>query len=157
MISIRKVVDGDRAELEKCFAELQAFERSIEPNRAAPEAIAHAYVDDLLRECGRADGAIFVAESSGEIVGFVCVLARWLSSSIIYEEREHAYVTDLLVRRNFRGQGIGKLLMEAAEGHARKTGATRIRVGVLSANTAAHSLYRTLGYRDNEVVLEKLL
>jgi ribosomal protein S18 acetylase RimI-like enzyme len=157
MISIRKAVASDRSELQDCFAELQAFERLLEPNRAAPETIADAYIDGLLADCADTGGAIFVAETDEGIVGFVCVLSRKISKDIIYQEREHAYVTDLVVSKDYRNRGVGKQLMHAAEAHASASGATRIRVGVLNANVVAHGLYRQLGYIDNEIVLEKRL
>jgi ribosomal protein S18 acetylase RimI-like enzyme len=47
--------------------------------------------------------------------------------------------------------------MRAAERYALENGAARIRVGVLAANNAAHGLYRKVGYRDYEVVLEKTI
>jgi ribosomal protein S18 acetylase RimI-like enzyme len=78
-------------------------------------------------------------------------------NDIIELEDEHAYVTDLIVLEPFRRSGISAQLMQKAERHAHDAGATRLRVGVLAANTGAHGFYRTLGYEDKEVVLEKQL
>jgi ribosomal protein S18 acetylase RimI-like enzyme len=52
---------------------------------------------------------------------------------------------------------VASMLMHVAEVHARSSGARRIRIGVLAANSGAHELYRRLGYHDQEVVLEKEL
>jgi GNAT superfamily N-acetyltransferase len=154
-ITIREAAAIDRPALEDCMAELQAFERSIESNRVEPEAIRGKYIDHLLTECGKSDGSILVAEQTGRVVGFVCVLCRVKSPEIVEQEREYAYVTDLVVLEPHRKAGIGAALMRAAETRAGSCGATRIRVGVLAANTGAHRLYHQLGYSDREVVLEK--
>ena len=139
------------------MAELQAFERSIESNRVEPEAIRGKYVDHLFAECAKSGGCILVAEQSGQVVGFVCVLCRVESREIVEKEREYAYITDLVVLDRHRKAGIGTELMRAAESRAFSRGATRIRIGVLAANAGAHRLYHKLGYSDREVVLEKRL
>jgi ribosomal protein S18 acetylase RimI-like enzyme len=87
----------------------------------------------------------------------VCVLSRLESQDIIESDREHAYVTDLVVLEPYRKAGIASELMRVAEAHAFSSGARRLRVGVLAVNSAAHNLYRKLGYRDREIVLEKTL
>lgn len=157
MATIRKATSEDRAALELCFIELQTFERTIEPNRVEPEIVAADYIEELLADCVYHNGAVLIAEEDGRFAGFACVLSQVHSSSVIEKYRNHAYVTDLYVRKSDRGRGIGEQLMRAAEDYAFANGAERIRVGVLAANNAAHGLYRKLGFRDYEVVLEKTI
>ena len=156
-IKIRQADERDWAGLEACFDELQSFEHSIESNRAEPLLIRNAYIRGLFDECTESSGAIFVAEISNRVIGFVCVLSRLDSEDILERDREHAYVTDLVVLEPYRKAGIASELMRVAEAHAFSSGARRLRVGVLAMNTAAHNLYRQLGYRDREIVLEKTL
>lgn len=151
---IREATQDDRPALEARFRELQAFERTIEPNRADPDAICGQYIDDLFRDCEKASGAIFVAEADGAIVGFICILLR-VAADVIERDPEYAYITDLIVRESHRQTGVGTQLMRAVENYASEQGATRIRVGVLAANGSAHRFYKALGYADNEIVLEK--
>jgi ribosomal protein S18 acetylase RimI-like enzyme len=157
MAKIRKATPEDREALELCFTELQNFERTIEPNRAEPEIVAADYIEELLADCVYHAGAVLIAEEDGRFAGFACVLSQVHSTSVIEKYRDHAYVTDLYVRQSDRGRGIGEQLMRAAEKYALENGAKRIRVGVLAANNAAHALYRKVGYRDYEVVLEKTI
>ena len=156
-ITIRQADERDRASLEACFDELQSFEQSIESNRAEASLIRDAYLRGLFDDCAESSGAIFVAEVSNRVVGFVCVLSRVDSKDIIETDRDHAYVTDLVVLEPYRKAGIASELMRVAEAHACSAGARRLRVGVLAANNGAHNLYRKLGYRDQEIVLEKTL
>ena len=156
-IIIRQAETRDRAALESCFAELQRFERSIESNRVDPRMIASDYIGDLITDCESLRGAIFVAESDDQIVGFASVLVDFRSDNPIEEHQEHGYVTDLYVRDTVRRSGVGSRLMRAVEAHALAGGATRLRVGVLARNDVAHALYQKLGYRDYEVVLQKEL
>jgi ribosomal protein S18 acetylase RimI-like enzyme len=156
-VTIREAAANDRPALEACMAELQAFECAIEPNRVEPEAIRGVYIDFLLAQCAKSDGTILVAEQSGRVVGFVCVLCRLDSEELVEKDRLHAYITDLVVLPPDRSQGIGSQLLSAAERCAQARGATRIEIGVLTANSGAHDLYRKLGYHDREVILQKAL
>lgn len=155
LVIIRQVTLEDRPALERLFCELQEFERKIEPNRADPATICNRYVAELYAECSKHAGAFFVAELAGEIVGFVCVLARVPTDDVTELDREFAYITDLVVSEPHRRQGIAARLMAAAEAHAVAHGAKRVRISVLAANSVAHRLYQRCGYADNEVILEK--
>jgi GNAT superfamily N-acetyltransferase len=154
-VTIRSADVRDRPGLEVCFRELQTFERTIEPNRAAPELITRQYVDDLFAWCAKFAGRILIAEVEGEIAGFVSVLARIPSEDLIEQDPEFAEVTDLIVRESHREQGIGGSLLNAAEAFAVGQGATRLRIGVLAANAAAHRLYERQGFKPSEIILEK--
>ena len=156
-ISIRKAEERDRSALEACFDELQSFELSIEPNRVEPALIRSLYINRLYAACERTGGAIFVAENASQIIGYVSILSHVESEDIIERDRWHAYVTDLVVAAEHRRVGVASQLMRVAEAHARASGAKRIRIGVLARNSGAHELYKRLGYRDQEVVLEKKL
>jgi ribosomal protein S18 acetylase RimI-like enzyme len=48
----------------------------------------------------------------------------------------------------YRGQGIGKALMQAAIAQARASGLTRIELTVRGSNLKAQTLYRNLGFVD---------
>jgi ribosomal protein S18 acetylase RimI-like enzyme len=157
MATIRKATPQDRQALELCFTELQNFERTIEPNRVEPEIVAADYIEELFADCVYHNGVVLIAEEDNRFAGFACVLSQVHSNSVIEKHRDHAYVTDLYVRESSRGRGIGEQLMRAAEEYALACGAARIRVGVLAANNVAHGLYRKLGYRDYEVILEKTI
>lgn len=47
------------------------------------------------------------------------------------------------VRKDYRGEGLGRVLMKAIESEAREQGCSR---AVLHAQTAVEEFYRTLGY-----------
>jgi len=54
------------------------------------------------------------------------------------------------VAEEARRRGVGRLLMEAALGLARATGAARLVLSTAKENRAAKSLYLALGYRLDE-------
>jgi ribosomal protein S18 acetylase RimI-like enzyme len=147
---------ADYPALHACFVELQAWEQSLEPALPAPEDAADPYLAEIFRNCVESSGRIFLAETDGALVGFVCVLAKALPSADEGIE-PYAYISDLVVRAAYRGRGIGRALMVRAESFAREMGAGKLKVGVLVRNETAHAFYRGGGFRDYTVQLVKPL
>lgn len=70
-----------------------------------------------------------------------------IAGSIYMELRgERAYFGMLAVDPARQGAGLARLLIDAAEEHARKAGCGHMDIYVLSARTELPSLYRRLGY-----------
>jgi ribosomal protein S18 acetylase RimI-like enzyme len=54
----------------------------------------------------------------------------------------------MYVQPHVRGKGAGRLLVERLLADARELGYTRVRLESLKALTAAHTLYRSVGFVD---------
>ena len=87
---------------------------------------------------------IFVAELSGEVVGFVHIE---LYNCIYCEAGTN--ILGLAVASEYQRKGIGKALMAAAEQWARTQGVAFVRLNSGSKRKEAHKFYRSIGY-DNE-------
>ena len=146
----------DRGGVRDCFAELQDVERGLEPVLPEGRAVADAYVEYMFARCAELDGAVFVAEEDGDVVGFICVWAR-VPPEDPSEERYSAHVSDLVVLPRFRRRGIGRALLARGEAYARERGADRLRIGVLARNQGARRLYLDSGFREVYVLLTKAL
>jgi ribosomal protein S18 acetylase RimI-like enzyme len=59
-------------------------------------------------------------------------------------------LNDLFVVEAARQRGVARLLMDAALGLARSTGAARLVLSTAKDNLAAKTLYFSLGYRVDE-------
>ena len=60
-------------------------------------------------------------------------------------------VHDMGVMPGRRGRGVGRALLQAVEDEARKRGACKITLEVLSGNERAKALYLALGYGDYQL------
>lgn len=60
-------------------------------------------------------------------------------------------IHDIIVTAARRGQGISKLLMQAAEELARELGCCELTLEVLEGNTKAQAAYKSLGYAGYEL------
>jgi ribosomal protein S18 acetylase RimI-like enzyme len=95
-----------------------------------------------------------VAETAdGERAGFIMV-GR---SASVFTDQEQAFVYDVAVAPPFRRRGIGRMLMERAEAHAREQKMGFITLMVDCRNAPARSLYERLGYEDGRILMRKLL
>lgn len=91
---------------------------------------------------------IFVAETAGEVVGYV----HLVDYDLLYSDHLKN-IMGIAVRSDCRRMGIGKMLLTAAEEWARASGAAGVRLVSGSTRTGAHAFYRSLGYEGNKMQL----
>ena len=148
---------SDLQGIRACLIDLQNFERKLDARLPAGEEIVDEYIPQLLRRCRRYDGKVIVADVDASIAGYVSIWTRVTSEELEDGKLQYGYISDIVVRQQYRGTGIGRELMEAAESFARESNVRYLRIAVLAANRLAHELYRTAGFSDYSVELEKML
>jgi ribosomal protein S18 acetylase RimI-like enzyme len=113
--------------------------------KPADLALARRYLGERFQ---RGESVIIVAEDpDGEIVGFTQLYPAFCS---VIAERTYV-LYDLFVTPSARGTGAGRALMEAAEAHARKTGAARLELQTSKTNRIGQSLYESCGWERDEL------
>ncbi len=89
------------------------------------------------------ESCILVAETSEEkLVGFCQLYPSFCS----VEAKPIYTLYDLFVLPNVRKQGVGKLLLQAAENKAVSEGKSRMDLTTATNNKTAQSLYESLGW-----------
>jgi len=92
-------------------------------------------------------GSVVLALRADRIVGAFALtfedLRVWGS-----QPPDAGYVHRVVVRRELARQGLGALLLEEAEGRARREGKTKLRLDTVAANQRLRAYYRGLGYRE---------
>lgn len=155
MSSIREYRQEDSLALEECIIEMQEHEKRIEPNRREGKGISKQYLRKIIETCIKQDGKIFVAEENGDVMGYVCVWIERQPEELISTLTEYAYISDVIVMPPYRGKGIAKTLLEAAEQHATLCGMKTITLNVLTKNDHAIEMYKKIGFKDYEMRLKK--
>lgn len=69
--------------------------------------------------------------------------------------RGAAFIYDIVIDADQRGHGFGRAAIEALEPLARSLGYDRIRLHVFGHNMVARGLYRSAGYVETDVQMEK--
>ncbi len=95
----------------------------------------------------RGEGAVVVAElASGVLVGVGVV--DWARMPPV------GWLSHLSVRESWQGLGLGTALIRHLESAAADAGCTSVRLAVESDNPRAAALYRRLGYRQVDSIVE---
>ncbi len=93
------------------------------------------------------DSTIIIARKDDEIVGFMQLYPTFSSLSA----KKSLVLNDLFVINEYRGKGLGQLLIDAANAYCRESGAKGLALSTAIDNTTAQSLYEKNGYvRDTE-------
>ena len=106
------------------------------------EASEHEIRDRLAVLLRQPSQFIAVAESGGGIVGWVAAEER-----VLLEAGTRVEIVGLVVAVEHRRAGVGRALLEAAEGWQAKRGVSTIFVRSNVARTESHPFYEGLGYR----------
>lgn len=96
---------------------------------------------DFQRSVGGGLSDVIVAVDREGIIGYV---------NPVIDGRE-AWVGGVGVVPERRGQGLGKMLMLAAEEHARERGVETMSLEVIHGNERAAAMYKSLGYDERRV------
>jgi GNAT superfamily N-acetyltransferase len=138
--------------LRRCVVELQDFERSLCSSSCMPRG--EAVVDHCVAELLERRQVLCAVGRDGEVAGYV---AFGEAVDLIDGSGVYLSVSDLFVHERARGEGVGRLLLNAAEEAAKARGIAAIRVDVLAQNAGALTAYESYGFRPRFVTLEKSL
>lgn len=100
-------------------------------------------VHDFDRALGGATSAVLGAVDDGEVV----------ATAMVGHDGHRGWVYYLAVAATRRRQGLGRRMMEAAEGWLRGAGVGKLNLMVRHTNAEAVAFYRQLGYEDAEVTV----
>jgi GNAT superfamily N-acetyltransferase len=129
------------SDLEAIVSLVGSFRDYLENDSPADEAIAAA-VETLLNDPAT---EFLLAGEPGD--GFAQVRYR----PSVWTGSEDAWLEDVFVLDRARGEGIGRMLVEAAIGRARKRGCGRIQLETNAANEPAVELYRSFGFSQSHL------
>jgi len=139
-VTTRRATEADRDLLHTLWEE---FEAELGHEEYQRETWEEAWEDlaQTIRE-----GVALLAEEDGVAVGFIfCVLGE--------RGRKTAHVTDIYVRPEARGSGVGRALLTELVAPARDAGLAHVSLEVLVRNADARRLYDRLGFVPVDVFM----
>jgi GNAT superfamily N-acetyltransferase len=143
-MQIRKATAWDAPIIAELLRSLELF-----AHIAAEEAqVTQERVARHLALC-QADGtchSVFVAQNSeGDIVGYGAV--HWLPYLIL--TGPEGYVSELFVRDSYRGQGVGRQLLDVIKAEARERGCARLMLlNMRKRESYQRGFYRKQGWEE---------
>ncbi len=97
---------------------------------------------------------LIVAETNGEIIG---TLQITFTPSISFQGGKRATVESVRVDAKYRGQGIGKQLMQWAINRAREENCLLLQLTTNSERSEAHRFYKNLGFTGSHLGMKLYL
>jgi ribosomal protein S18 acetylase RimI-like enzyme len=101
------------------------------------------FVDGLLQD---EESHLWVAEANQQVVGYLHFNYREEREHPIIVPRSYITVLSLIVKEQFRQQGIGKSLMQRVHEWVKEHNVDDIELQVYEFNTPAMGFYEKLGY-----------
>jgi len=134
---IRSATGSDCDSIAALIVELRMEEHGTSLDRAEVASVVRSAI-----AC--ATTSVLVAEQAAGVLGFIVV--HWLPFPML--AGTEAYVSDLIVGRQSRGQGIGRDLVAAAEQEARARSCVRLMLNNrVTAESFQRAFYPKLGFR----------
>lgn len=136
MVTIKNIEENDFEELVALFLEFATFQNQSEKMKNS--------VEKMISEKDFLHG--FTARDEDDrIIGyatFFFAYYTWVGKSL--------YMDDLYIKEQYRGKGIGTLLINTVIKHAEKEKCDRLRWQVSEWNKPAISFYKSLGAKIDE-------
>jgi ribosomal protein S18 acetylase RimI-like enzyme len=104
------------------------------------EALPLDRIEGFVRESVANDAVQFMAVKEGQVVGWADIVPAWAAAV------SHCGSLGMGVLPTYRGQGVGRRLLEACIAKAWLKGLTRIELEVRSDNARAIALYKSVGF-----------
>jgi ribosomal protein S18 acetylase RimI-like enzyme len=134
-IKIIKAKKNDFASIVMLINELAEFEKLEPPDK---KAVKRLYKDAFGK---KPFYKVLLAKINSEAVGYAIYFYTYSS----FLARKTLYLEDIYISKNYRKQGIGKMLTEELIKIAKKNKCGRMEWCVLDWNTNAINFYRKLG------------
>lgn len=146
-ITYSNATETDTPYLTHLLAQLFSIEKDFEPNTSKQEqGLA------LLLKNQQTASIQVARDASGNVIGMVSV--QLVISTA--QGSASAWIEDMVIDVNFRGQGIGKQLLQRALAWAKDHGATRAQLLVDIENTGALAYYEHLGWESTQLQARKI-
>ena len=134
-VNVRNYQDSDLEACRGLWRELAEWHREIYSDPSIGGETPEFFFDMHLAKVGAE--RIWVAVVDEKVVGFIGIEI----------EKEEATVEPVIVSKAFRGQGIGRLLVEKAADEAQRRGLRHLNVEPVARNVEAIQFYYDIGFK----------
>jgi GNAT superfamily N-acetyltransferase len=131
---VRPAARKDSLAIWRLVEELAHFERLAENLEGSPELVEKWLFDSPV-------ASALVAEWDGRVIGYAITFLTLAT----FKMRPGLWLEDLYVSEAFRGQGVGKALIQEVVALAKEKGYARVDWTVLEWNVNAIDFYESLG------------
>jgi ribosomal protein S18 acetylase RimI-like enzyme len=146
-MEIRRATVKDISTVVPIQADVQRMHLSAYPQHyfnTSPDDLAGYFKYHLERD----SSVVFVAESSGKILGYVVATIRKQPDNPFARGGMIGYLDQVAVAADSRGGGTGQKLLEALKVELKNRDVQRLYLDVGSFNSKAHEFFESQGFKD---------
>jgi ribosomal protein S18 acetylase RimI-like enzyme len=156
-VTIRPATPADMAAIGRLGALLVRLHHDFDPQRflAATPRTEYAYASFLGGQLKEPEVVILVAARGGDVLGYTYAAIEGIDYLTL--RGPAGLLHDLVVDPDHRGQGIGRMLLEATLAALKERGAPRVVLSTASQNAAAQHLFEQAGFRPTMVEMTREL
>ena len=114
-----------------------------------------AYAAFLGSQLDEPDAAVFVAEQNADVIGYAYVAVESYDYMSLRGPAGALY--DVVVDPAHRGQGVGRMLLDATLAELRARGAPRVVLSTAERNDTAQRLFEHAGFRRTMIEMTREL
>lgn len=161
MLEIKEYAKRNESDVKDLLVELQRHLMGLDKRGVLTlkESFRDGYFDYVQKEVLIHDGIIFVAEKDEKAIG--CIICKIFcgggESEFTTVCPKVGFISDLVVKSEERGNGIGKLFIRSAEEYFKDNNCEYVQLEVFKPNANAKELYEKLGFEDICIYMSKSL
>jgi ribosomal protein S18 acetylase RimI-like enzyme len=156
-VSIRPAAPADLEAVGRLGALLVRMHHELDPDRfiTATPGTEHAYGSFLGTQLDKPNIVVLVAEREGEVVGYTYAGIEGTDYMSLRGPAGALY--DIVVDPAHRGQGVGRLLLDATLDVLKAKGAPRVVLSTAEGNKLAQRLFASAGFRRTMIEMTREL
>ena len=131
---------------DEVFADNITYDPDLKRDWAISE-VGKQYFQELVTDD---EQVCFVAEDDNMLVGYIAAAPKELS----YRKSKYLEIDNMGVNPEYRGKGVGTLLIEEVKKWAKENGYNKLFVNSYFKNTSAIAFYKKNGFEEIDVSLE---
>ena len=150
----RTAIDELAIKLHAHFAQVDDAAESL-PFTSSRDA--QDYMQQMINDSENMNGAIYVAEENGEVVGFIqgVIIDHQSGQDAVFDAvhapRKDGWIGLLYIKPEQRGSGIGRALLDEMKRYFQSKNCDTLRLKVLSGNQRAIVFYEKYGLTAREI------
>ena len=148
-VTVRLARPGDEGSIAGYLVKLVEQHVDYDPKRFSDFVTLDGAAAFYASRFHAAEARVLVAESDDRVIGF---------AYLEFEERNYAqlienvlWLHDIFVEADFRSEGAGKALVEAAAAAAREMGGNKLVLATAARNTKAQAFFESVGFRPTMI------
>ena len=146
---IRKATIEDTEQLKPLFAGSLRNMAQLQPRQyREAEQDVEFIQEGILGE----DSDVLVAEKDGQIIGLASVFSVTVNPRPYRVQQTYCELDTIFVQEEYRNQGVGKALLDAAWNWAKARNHASLQLMTLGENKDARRFYERAGMREHKIV-----